>query len=174
MVLFGEDEESLRRRVGVAGFNGNLLRAVHDGKVRLPGRSGAEVATSNALGNAAEQFVCDGVGGLGEGVDRGVVPEDLDTGAPPDIEAGRVDHAAVHAHRTDDGPELSAQMETGGPVASRPRQAVRIADGDGGDGPGLMGCGVSAVSDRFAGWDFVEVADRRTEGPDGQEPVDGA
>ena len=35
VVLFGEDEESPRRCVSVAGFNGDFLRAVHSGKVRL-------------------------------------------------------------------------------------------------------------------------------------------
>jgi hypothetical protein len=34
VVLFGEDEESLRRCVGVSRFNGDFLRAVHGGKVR--------------------------------------------------------------------------------------------------------------------------------------------
>ena len=66
MVLFGEDEESLRRCIGVTGFNGDFLRAVHDGKVRRPGRSGAEVAAPDALGNAAEQLVGNGAGGGGK------------------------------------------------------------------------------------------------------------
>ena len=35
VVLFGEHEESFRRCVGVAGFNGEFLRAVHARKVRL-------------------------------------------------------------------------------------------------------------------------------------------
>lgn len=114
VVLFGEDEESLRRRVGIAGFNGDFLCAVHALKVRSADRSGAEMPTSDALGNAAKEFVGNGARGVCQSLDGRVVSEDLHVGASVDIEACHVHHATVHADLSHDGPEGACDAEVCG------------------------------------------------------------